>query len=125
MRPILQLACVALLAAVWLPMSFLGRSHVLLNPPESRYSWDHAVVPAYSAQLPYESVQFHQFRSFGFQCWFIKNLGLGLAGSGRLLDFIDWGVPGTGLRAPCSSTLVQTWQFSHRTALPPRAPCIA
>ena len=78
---------------------------------------------AYTVHSPSPAVQFHQFRGPGFAWCLGESWGVDTAGPAG-----QWSqtIPVAGRLWPVASApgdLLQTWQFSSRTAAHPRAPC--
>src|SRR5438128_1278915 len=123
-RVFVKKAGVILMAAVWLPLSFFGHAQEHGFSLTGQIDKRTPVEVAYAVCSPSQTAQFHQLRLSGLGCWFSKTFGLDsaepsflsartLLGSGKI-----W-------LAPAPSEPLKTWQFTHRTALHPRAPCRA
>ena len=113
-----------LLAAVWLPTALLGRSHGN-SPQHFPKDGPNQSETAYTLGAVPKSVPFHQFRLSTGPLPLTKGLSWG---NGDACPPTSSSSPGTGwIQTPVLGTAphgsIQTWQFSQRTALSPRAPC--
>ncbi|HEY9173384.1 MAG TPA: hypothetical protein VI136_13950 [Verrucomicrobiae bacterium] len=112
-----------LLALTWLPSSFLARHEASGLAPNSQIRERIFVEAAFVVPAPILVIQLHQFRLAGFPNWFAKKSGTDFFGTGCSYSRWDF-QPVAGQLLPFAPyDLLTTWQFSHRTALHPRAPC--
>lgn len=112
-----------LLTLTWLPSSFVGRHEASGLSPSSQLRERISVESAFVVPDPILAMQLHQFRLAGFHNSFAKTSGTDFIGTG--CSYSGWdSEPVTAQLLPFAPyDLLATWQFSHRTALHPRAPC--
>jgi len=112
-----------LLTLTWLPSSVLGRHEASGLSPSSQLRESISVEAAFVVSDPILATQLHQFRLAGFHNSFAKRSGTDFFGTGCSYSRWDF-QPVAGQLLPFAPyDLLTTWQFSHRTALYPRAPC--
>jgi hypothetical protein len=118
---LLQRLGLLLLALSWLPVTFFAR------PQPARAAQPQGPIFAETvtaSQFPNEATQFHQFRASGLSWWFSKLPGLD---SSEFCSPSAPVMPGAVVAwhpAPAPGELLKTWQFTQRTALFPRHPCL-
>jgi hypothetical protein len=118
-----RLMGLALLALMWLPSSFLGRHEANAFSSGNEIRERVSVEAAFVIPSPMQQAQFHQFRLSGGQNWFTKKSGIDFIGTGRSSWRRNSEASTIPLPPPGANDLLKTWQFTCRTALPPRAPC--
>lgn len=112
-----------LLALTWLPSSLIGRHEASGLAPSSQLRERISVETAFVVPDPILATQLHQFRLAGFHNSFAKKSGTDFFGTGCSYSRWDCEPVVDQLLPFAPYDLLTTWQFSHRTALLPRAPC--
>lgn len=112
-----------LLTLTWLPSSLIGRHEAGGLALSSQLRERISVETAFDVPDPILATQLHQFRLAGFHISFAKKSGTDFIGAGCSYSGWDSEPVADQLLAFAPYDLFTTWQFSHRTALHPRAPC--
>lgn len=122
-KRLVRIAGLVLLALTWLPSSIITRHEGSGLAPSSQIRKRISVEAAFVVPDPILATQLHQFRLAGFQNSFAKKSGSDLFGAGYSYSRWDFEPAARQLLLSAPYDLPTTWQFSHRTALHPRAPC--
>lgn len=123
-KSVVRITGLVLLALTWLPSSFLARLEANQNSPSSQIRERISVEAAFVVPDPSLETQLHQFRLAGFQNSFAKKSGIDFFGTGCPYSRWDFQPAASQLFPLAPFDLLTTWQFSRRTALHPRAPCL-
>ena len=124
-RLFLRITGLTLLTAAWLSVSLFGNSIVRKSSRNEWASGHASIDAAFTSQSPMASEQLRQFRPFGSQSCHSKGCGPDFFESNRDSKGIVLGSVKRLSLSTAPSELHQTWQFTRRTALQPRAPCPA
>lgn len=124
-RMLLRITGLTLLTAVWLPVNLFGNSF-LCNPSINERAGDRtSIETAFTSQSPVAAEQIRQPRPSSSQSCNSKGSGPDFAEFSTGSKRIAFGSPENPSVSAAPSELRQTWQFTRRTALQPRAPCRA